>query len=71
MIFWEVHYAIRQIFPSGACLKTLEKFIAWSIWLILALHLTGFLSQVIQMLEDVKFSIGKTSVDLLVIWSLQ
>lgn len=60
-------YALRYIFSPSGWLKTLEHVMAWTIWLGLALHLSGFLPQIIQVLEDVQFSIGKNPVNLLII----
>lgn len=62
-----VVYAIRYIFSGGTWLKTLENFIAWVIWGILALHLTGFLPYIAEALEAAEFSIGKNKVNLLMI----
>jgi flagellar biosynthesis protein FlhB len=33
-------YGLRYIFSPSGWLKTLEQFIAWSIWIVLALHLS-------------------------------
>ena len=58
-------YFVRYLFPPSGWLKALESVIAWSIWGILALYLTGFLPQIIQALEDQHFNIGKNPVNLL------
>ena len=58
-------YLVRYLFPPSDWLKTLESLIAWSIWGILALYLTGLLPQIIQGLEDMRFNIGKNPVNLL------
>jgi len=60
-------YAIRYIFSPGGWLRALENFIAWSVWILLALHLSGFLSSIGQTLEDIQFNIGKNPVNLLII----
>ncbi len=60
-------YFVRYLFPPGGWLKALESVIAWSIWGALALHLTGVLPQIIQGLEDMRFSIGKNPVNLLLV----
>ncbi len=60
-------YGIRYIISPGGLLKTLENTISALIWLILALHLSGLLPEIIQTLKDVEFNIGKTNVNLLVI----
>ena len=60
-------YAVRFILSPGGLLKTLENTISGLIWLLLALHLSGWLPELFQVLEDVKFKIGKHPVDLLLI----
>lgn len=62
-----VVYAVRYIVAPGGVLKTLENGISGLIWLILALHLSGLLPQLLQILEDVKFNIGKNKMDLLLV----
>lgn len=60
-------FAMRYIFPSGGWLKPLENAISWGIWVLLALHLTGYLSQISLALESVQFRIGKSPVNLLIV----
>ena len=60
-----VVYLVRYLFQPSGWLKTLESVIAWSIWGILALYLTGLLPQIIQSLEAKHFNIGKNPVNLL------
>ena len=60
-------YAVRYIFPPSGLLKTLENVISWCVWVLLALHLTGYLSHISEALEDIQFNIGKTPVNLLLI----
>jgi len=60
-------YATRYIFSPGGWLRTLENLISWSIWILLALHLSGFLSGIAEALEDIQFNIGKNPVNLLII----
>ena len=58
-------YALRYVLSPGGWLKTLENLISAIIWIILALHLSGVLSEVIQVLESVTFNISKTPINLL------
>lgn len=60
-------YGLRYIFSPSGWLKTLESMIAWGVWIILALHLSGILPEIAIALEEVKFSIGKNPVNLLII----
>jgi small-conductance mechanosensitive channel len=60
-------YILRHAFAPGSWLATSERFIATSIWLCLALYITGLSTPLIQMLEQVSFSMGKQKLDL---WTL-
>jgi small-conductance mechanosensitive channel len=60
-------YGLRYIFSPGGWLKALENVIAWGVWIILALHLSGVLPEIAITLEDVRFNIGKNPVNLLII----
>lgn len=60
-----VVYAVRYILAPGGLLKTLEHVVASFIWLALALHLSGVLPELLNTLEEIKFSIGKNPVNLL------
>jgi small-conductance mechanosensitive channel len=60
-------YLLRYLFSPGGWLKTLESIIAWSIWGLLAMHLTGVLPQITQSLADMRFNIGKNPVNLLLV----
>jgi small-conductance mechanosensitive channel len=60
-------YALRYIIAPGGLLKTLENTISTSIWLVLALHLSGLLTDIFRVLEDVKFNIGMHTVNLLLV----
>ena len=60
-------YAIRYIISPGGLLKTLENTLSAFIWVILALHLSGVLPEIVEVLQEIEFSIGKTTVNLLVV----
>ena len=60
-------YFVRYLFAPSALLKALENFVAWSIWGVLALHLTGVLPEISQGLSDIQFNIGKNPVNLLLV----
>lgn len=60
-----VVYAVRYIVAPGGLLKTLENTVSGFIWVLTALHLSGLLPQILNVLEDVKFSIGKNPFNLL------
>ncbi|MEF8698593.1 MAG: mechanosensitive ion channel domain-containing protein [Candidatus Accumulibacter sp. UW26] len=60
-------YILRHAFAPGSWLATSERLIATSIWLCLALYITGLSTPLIEMLEQVSFSMGKQKLDL---WTL-
>lgn len=60
-------YFVRYLFPPGGWLKTLESIIAWSIWGVLVLHLTGVLPEIALTLENIQFNVGKNQLNLLLV----
>lgn len=62
-----VVYALRYIFLPSAWLKAAESSIVGFIWLLVALHLVGFLPEVVQALENIGFDLGKRRISLLLI----
>jgi small-conductance mechanosensitive channel len=60
-------YAVRYILAPGGLLKALENSISGLIWMVLALHLSGLLPELFQILEDVKFNVGKNELNLLLL----
>lgn len=60
-------YAVRYMLAPGSMLKTLENATAMLIWLVLALHLSGLLPDILNALETIEFNIGKNQVNLLII----
>jgi small-conductance mechanosensitive channel len=60
-------YAVRYIISPGGLLKTLENALSGFIWAVLALHLSGLLPEILIVLKEVEFTIGKTTINLLVI----
>ena len=59
-----VVYVLRRAFPGVAMLANFERAIATLIWLIVALHVAGVLSDVADWLEETTLPIGKTHVSL-------
>jgi small-conductance mechanosensitive channel len=60
-------YALRFIFAPSAWVRTMENAIATTVWLILALHLSGLLPELLLAMQDVKFAVGKHEVTLLLV----
>jgi small-conductance mechanosensitive channel len=62
-------YMLRRIFVPSGWVQTSERFIAILVWSGLALHITGFLPEILATLEDFSFNIGKYKISLLTILS--
>ena len=60
-----VVYGVRYILAPGGLLKTLENSISAVIWLLLALHLSGYLPDLLNTLADIQFNLGSHQVNLL------
>ena len=54
-------YALRRVFKSGAALLVVERWFGLIAWIVVALHVLGFLPDVIAFLSgpDATFTIGK------------
>lgn len=62
-------YALRKIFAPSGWLHSSERFIATAIWIGLALHLTGFLPEILDAMDELSFHAGKLKISLLTILS--
>jgi small-conductance mechanosensitive channel len=62
-------YALRKIFAPSGWLHSSERFIAMAIWIGLALHLTGFLPEILDAMDELSFHAGKLKISLLTILS--
>jgi len=62
-----VVYALRYIFAPSGWVRAMENTISATVWLILALHLSGLLPEILEALEDVSFSVGKHPITLLLV----
>lgn len=60
-------YVVRNVFPYAARLKSWERTIAVTAWLVVALHVTGLLEVVLLEMERMSFSLGHQSISLLAI----
>ncbi|MDQ3214746.1 MAG: mechanosensitive ion channel, partial [Pseudomonadota bacterium] len=52
-------YIVRRSLPRAAWIGTFELGIALAIWVMVALHVTGLLSNLISYLDAVRFPVGK------------
>jgi small-conductance mechanosensitive channel len=59
-----VFYVLRHSFGNSGWLASFERFFALSVWSMVALHITGLLPELIDMLEGVSFAVGKESLNL-------
>ena len=57
-------YVLRRIWTRSAWLQASERTLAASIWVVMALHLTGALGDVVQWLEHATVPIGRQHVSL-------
>jgi small-conductance mechanosensitive channel len=58
-------YALRQVFTASGWLHSSERFIAMTIWLGFALHLTGLLPDIQEAMNSLSFYIGQQRISLL------
>ena len=57
-------YVLRSVFSNGGFLTTSERLITSAIWGWMVLDITGLDQPLIEMLEQVSFSVGKQTLDL-------
>ena len=63
-------YVLRKGFPPSPLLKAWENIIATMVWLMVALHLLGWLSGVLEALDGLAFSLGASRISLLLVLKL-
>lgn len=62
-----VVYMLRRVFSSQEWLRPWERSIGWAIWIGLALYLTGLLPEMLEMLDNLSFHVGKQRFSVLLI----
>lgn len=60
-------YMLRRVFSSQEWLRPWERFIGWAVWIGLVLHITGLLPEILIVLDDISFHIGKQRLSVLLI----
>lgn len=60
-------YGMRYIFNEGSWMRTMENVISRVVWIILALHLSGFWIEILKFLEDITFKVGKSHLNALIV----
>lgn len=60
-------YVLRRAFAPSGWLAASERFFAITVWLCLALYITGLADPLIELLEQVSFRVGKQELDLWIV----
>lgn len=60
-------YVLRFVFSPSGWLKTTENILSSTVWVVLALHVTGVLPDILEALDGVRFTVGKSPVSLLLV----
>jgi small-conductance mechanosensitive channel len=60
-------YALRRVFSSQKWLHPWELIIGWTVWIGLALYITGLLPEILALLDSIGFQIGNQRVSVLLI----
>ncbi|MCB5186414.1 mechanosensitive ion channel [Methylobacillus caricis] len=60
-------YVLRYVFSPSGWLRTTESIFSTTVWLILVLHVTGLLPEILEALDSVHFTVGKSPVSLLLV----
>jgi small-conductance mechanosensitive channel len=59
-----VFFVLRVTFNHTTWLHSFERSFSTLVWCVVALHITGWLPELVQLLEGVKFALGKQKLDL-------
>ena len=57
-------YTLRYVFTPSSRLHAAENAIVSTVWALVALHLVGLLPELVQLLEDINFTLGKHTISL-------
>lgn len=60
-------YLLRHVIPASPLLKASERILAYGVWLIVALYLTGILPEISIALDEIGFTVGQKKITLLLI----
>ncbi|NCY26358.1 MAG: hypothetical protein EBX37_16435, partial [Alphaproteobacteria bacterium] len=58
-------YMLRHAFPSGSWVRKSERAIAWTVWVLMVLHITAVLPGIRLWLDEVRLPLGKHDISLL------
>jgi hypothetical protein len=56
---------LTTVFPKSSGARALERVVSWLAWAMAVLWITGLMGPVMDELEGIRFSVGKTSVSVL------
>lgn len=59
-----VFFVLRVTFRSSLWMTSFERIFSTIVWFVVALHITGYLPEVIDVLESVSFNVGKQTLNL-------
>lgn len=62
-----VAYLLQESFIQSEWVKKAVRLLAWLIWLVFALHITGVLPEIQKLLDSVAFAMGKQRISLLMV----
>jgi small-conductance mechanosensitive channel len=62
-------FILRRVLKPTPTLHTVERLVSWLIWGVFALHLTGYLDDVVQALDGVGFDVGKQHLSLYTVFT--
>ncbi len=63
-------YVLRVGFASGPALQAWEKIISTTVWVVVALHLVGWLQPVIDSMDSIAMTVGESQISLLMVIKL-
>lgn len=60
-------YILRYVFAPNGWLQTSERLVTWVVLVGLALHITGFLPDILHLLDELGFNLGQHKISLLLV----
>ncbi len=60
-------YMLQTSFNQQPWMASIERMVAWLIWILLALHIAGFSDNLLESLDEISFSFGKERISVLLV----
>ncbi len=60
-------YMLQTIFTQKPWIASLERAVAWLIWIVLALHISGLSRGILESLDEISFTFGKERISVLIV----